>query len=551
VPRLGSTRADGGDRLTLLGSIDKPAAVAPAPKAKPPKRHTKLGFSILERACQYVGAMPGGIQGAGGSLPCMRAAVACVRGFRLSVDETVRVLQLAHNPNCTPPWPEDQLRHKAESAAKSDRVPFGYLLDRDDQYDGDHGVDGEPADDGTVDAFGATADDIGEPPHGRFDEGEQLGESSSSEQPTAQQPLRGLRHLGAVALLGRERILELAAKPIAYVWQDIAPPGVVTLIAGPPADGKTTLLFLVFAARANLEAPVGLLGREVQPAPPGQFLVLIEGEHSEASTSRKLVRSLKLMGIDDTALARVIIVARKAVRLGSLEWADVVTLVRAGLVSDIGIDTVARVSPGDGDSEREQVAIFDGVAQAIEQAPDAVQPPNVWAVAHTRKNNTSGELADVSGSVQRVGQSDSVLLMKAERVDGRVVSTRVVFAKLREDPDEYPEPAEIVIDGGVLRTGAAKSAVADDRPLEARILDALAGGPKTKSAISRLLKRNKDDLQPAFDALFTARSIKTTTVEIKGREYTALTIRVTPYPTPYPDHAVPTPDVTPDEAEPC
>jgi hypothetical protein len=376
----------------------------------------------------------------------------------------------------------------------------------------------------------------------------------SSEQPTAEQPLRGLRHLGAVAVVGRERILELASKPIEYVWVDIAPPGIVTLIAGPPADGKTTLLFLIFGARANLETPITLLDREVRPAPPGQYLVLIEGEHSEASTARKLVRSLRLLAVDDVALERIIIIARKAVKLGSPEWQEVVQLVRVGLVSDIGIDTVARIAYGDSDSEREQVAIFEGVAQAIESAPAGVLPPNIWAVAHTRKNNTTGELADVSGSVQRVGQSDSVLLMKAERVDGRVVSTRVVFAKLREDPDEYPEPAEIVIANGVLTTGATPN-VTDDRPLETRILDALASGPKTKSALSGLLKRNKLDLERAITALFGVRAIESTTVTIRGRDYPGFrartAARLTPDCTPDSHYAGPTPDSTPDEAEPC
>ena len=383
-------------------------------------------------------------------------------------------------------------------------------------------------------------------PSGRFDD----EETENVERPTSEHPLRGLRHLGAVALVGRKRILELAAKPIEYVWVDIAPPGTVTLIAGPSADGKTTLLFLILGARASLETPISLLGREIRPAPPEQYVVLIEGEHSEASTSRKLVKSLALQGVDDMALERVVIVARKAVKLGSPEWLDVVSMVRAGLVSDIAIDTVARIAYGDSDSEREQVAIFEGVAQAIESAPEGALPPNVWAVAHTRKNNTTGDLADVSGSVQRVGQSDSVLLVKAERIDGRVVSTRVVFAKLREDPDEYPEPAELRIANGVLSSGTVVRP-ADDRPLEERIVEELATGAKTKTALSKALQRNKGDLEPAFTTLFASRRITTTTVTIKGREYTAFELKVTPYVTPYPDHTVPTPDATPDEAVPC
>jgi hypothetical protein len=78
------------------------------------------------------------------------------------------------------------------------------------------------------------------------------------------------------------------------------------LVAGKSGDGKTTLLFLVLGARANLEAPITLLGREILPAPPGQFVVLIEGEHSEASAARKLVQSIpaRLAGMGRRCPAR-------------------------------------------------------------------------------------------------------------------------------------------------------------------------------------------------------------------------------------------------------
>ena len=121
-----------------------------------------------------------------------------------------------------------------------------------------------------------------------------------------------------------------------------------------------------------------LLGRQVEPAPVGAWVVLIEGEHSESSAARKLLRSVRLLRLDERALDRVILIARKAVRLGSPEWADVVRLIAAGLVSDIALDTVARVAPSDSDSEREQTAIFDLVAQAIDAAPSEATRPTAW-----------------------------------------------------------------------------------------------------------------------------------------------------------------------------
>jgi hypothetical protein len=248
-------------------------------------------------------------------------------------------------------------------------------------------------------------------------------------------------------------------------------------------------------------------------------VVLIEGEHGESSSARKLIASFDALGLDNEGLVRLILVARKAVRLGSAEWQDVVRLVAAGLVSDIALDTVARVAPANADNEAEQVAIFDQVAQAIEQAPDGRQP-TAWALMHTRKNG-GRELADVSGSAQRTGQADSVFLLEASKTDGRVDEVKVTFAKLRETPDEYPEPVTFALvkdEGGVRRftEGSAKPAK-DDRPLEVRILELLATGPKTKSWLSDKLGRRRDQVDDALSNLFANHEIRTTEVTIGGR----------------------------------
>jgi hypothetical protein len=339
--------------------------------------------------------------------------------------------------------------------------------------------------------------------------------------PTAADPLRGLRHLGIVAVMGRQRLLDLAAKPIAYVWQDIAVAGTIVLISGPPAEGKTTLLFLVIAARLNTGEAVQLLGRRIEPAPPGKWIVLIEGEHSEASTSRKLLKSIRLLGIDESALDRVIVVARKAVRLGSPEWLDVEHMVSLGLVSDIAIDTIARCAPADANDEREQVAIFDAIATTIEKAPEG-ENPLVWTVAHNRKNG-SGGLADVSGSAQRTGQADTVLMIAGEKVGGQTVSTTVTFPKLREDPDEYPLPVTFAITGGTIVTQGVT--LNDDRPLETRILEQLELGPRTANALGEALGRSGVDIQKAISNLFEARSIVSAMFKVRGQDRKGFQIR--------------------------
>lgn len=352
-------------------------------------------------------------------------------------------------------------------------------------------------------------------------------------------PLAGLSELSRVAVVGRAALTELAQRPILYIWQDIAIVGIVVVLAGGAGCGKTTLLFLILVARMNLGAPVKVLGRDVTPAPPGTFVVLIEGEHADTSAARKLVRSCALLGIDEVALDRVILIARKSVRIGSPAWEDIVALVRRGLVSDIALDTLARVAPGDANDEREQVAIFDLVTQAIDAAPTEATKPVVWANAHTKKG-AEVDLEAVSGSTQRTGQADTVLMVNAERRDGRVTSSRVTFLKLREDPDDYPSPVEFTVTKTAIVVADAPKAN-DERPLEVRILERLQLGPQTKNKLATDLSRNKDDIDTAITNLFDARQITTSSVEIRGRSFKAFALRSADE-----RSSTSTPDATPD-----
>jgi hypothetical protein len=334
--------------------------------------------------------------------------------------------------------------------------------------------------------------------------------------PTLEDPFRGIARLAGAALLGRDRIVDLAARPIEYLWADIALAGIIVVIAGGPGSGKTTLLFLILAARLNRGAPLTLLGREVTPAPSDRYLVLVEAEHGDASTARKLLRSCSLLGVDYEALDRIIVIARRSVRIGSPEWAEIGRLVAAGLVSDLALDTLARVAPADANSEQEQVSIFAEIARTLDMAPSGQPKPVAWVVAHTKKD-TADELSDVSGSTQRVGQADTVLLVKAERRDGRVVSSRVVFAKLREEPDDYPAPQEYSLAKEQLVEQSAP-AVGDERPLEERILERLALGPQTKNGLRSALGRSDAHIEGAITNLFSAKAIRTTSVKVRGSD---------------------------------
>jgi hypothetical protein len=280
-------------------------------------------------------------------------------------------------------------------------------------------------------------------------------------------------------VVGRDKIIELAERPIVWLWDFIATAGLTVLLAAGPGSGKTTLLFLLLAARANRGMPVSILGHVVAPAPSGKWMVVIENEHSDESAARILRRSCDLLGIGDEALEMIILVARGNVRIGAPAWMDVETLIAAGLVSDVAIDTLARCSPtADANSEQEQVEIFSLIANAIERAPSADTRPTVWVAAHTRKKGAGAlTLEDVSGSTQRSGQADVVLLMDTERADGKVVSVKATFAKVREKcAEDWPEPVSYIVRKNCVElVDAPKN---NDGPLTERIVDRLrAEGP--------------------------------------------------------------------------
>lgn len=94
---------------------------------------------MLERARRYLAQMPPAIAGSGGHVAAFRAAAVLVRGFELSVDDAVSLLREDYNPHCEPPWSDAELRHKAEDAAKADKIPLGYLLNGKNKGGARHG----------------------------------------------------------------------------------------------------------------------------------------------------------------------------------------------------------------------------------------------------------------------------------------------------------------------------------------------------------------------------------------------------------------------------
>lgn len=366
------------------------------------------------------------------------------------------------------------------------------------------------------------------PPPGMFDDEPPLKvvawNGKGKPTPTAEDPMLGLAILPKIVMRGRENILAEAKKPIEYVWHEIAVAGTVNLIAGPPAEGKTTLLFLLLACRMS-PTPKPFLGRVVLPSPPGKFVVLIEAEHSDGGTARKLIQSFETVDVSTDGLDKVLVIARKSVKIGDSAWSEVAYLVSLGLVSDIAVDTLARASSADSNNEEAQAEIFETIAMTIERASSALDRPTVWLVAHSKKNDRTGGLGDVSGSTQRTGQSDTVIMVSGTKIEsGETTKSTVTFPKLREPPDIYPKPATFSVlrapDGKrYLSSDTVTAAELNSKPLEEQVWDQLTE-PRTKADLAERLKRSKGDIAEAVNALFAAGRLSGAEVSYPGKNRT-------------------------------
>lgn len=85
-------------------------------------------LTINERARRYVAAMPPAVAGSQGHNATFAAACALVKGFNLSVDEAMPILE-DFNQRCAPAWSARELEHKLRQAdTTADPEPRGYLI---------------------------------------------------------------------------------------------------------------------------------------------------------------------------------------------------------------------------------------------------------------------------------------------------------------------------------------------------------------------------------------------------------------------------------------
>lgn len=99
---------------------------------------------IIERARRYVAQMDPAIEGSGGHTATFKVAVALVKGFSLSPEEALPIME-DYNFRCEPPWCLQDLQHKLRSAEQSgDKRSPGYLLEGGKRKPEEAGVAPEP-----------------------------------------------------------------------------------------------------------------------------------------------------------------------------------------------------------------------------------------------------------------------------------------------------------------------------------------------------------------------------------------------------------------------
>lgn len=116
---------------TILAPSDFPAMHRPSDREPGDPVHDRRVSGALndrvDRARRFLQSVEPAVAGKHGDLRTFRICCRVVRGFDLSDEEAVSVLQ-TWNAKCEPPWPERQLLEKVQNARKYGREPYGGLL---------------------------------------------------------------------------------------------------------------------------------------------------------------------------------------------------------------------------------------------------------------------------------------------------------------------------------------------------------------------------------------------------------------------------------------
>ena len=323
-----------------------------------------------------------------------------------------------------------------------------------------------------------------------------------------------LKQFLEIAVTGEE-IEKASNEPVDWVWPPYVASGSICLVAGNTSGGKTSFIFLLLAAR-TASKPIEFLGHLVTPAPAGQYIVVVEPEHSKGSSARKFKKSARLLGLDSKEVFKrlIIVSGSRSLVVGDLRWRQLCGLIRAGLVSDVLLDTIASTTTEEGSDEQAQAALFDKLRLAIENAPPKQSPPVIWPCTHTRKPSKDADeeidLAAVSGSLQRAAQSNTVLMLRANRRDYKIVSATIFFLKTKEEPVEGFKDHELTPKTFTVGHDRLQLLGKKITNLVDVIYDMLCLAPDglSMSGLGERTKRNKPDIRTALDTLIKNKKVR-------------------------------------------
>ena len=141
--------ADGLPRLSKLanwsalgGKIHRPVPPPPPPRPEIPIDDAEMRWRV-DRAKAYLAKCDGAVSGQGGHNRTFAVTSALVNGFLLPPDVALNLLLGDYNPRCSPPWSEQEFKHKVESAITAgppEGKTYGWLLG-DDAGSDMHGND--------------------------------------------------------------------------------------------------------------------------------------------------------------------------------------------------------------------------------------------------------------------------------------------------------------------------------------------------------------------------------------------------------------------------
>jgi hypothetical protein len=117
---------DYGDINRSFEPADFPTP-SPVP-TRAPLRLPPTTLKAIDRARQYIAAIPPAVSGQRGDIHTFRTCCRVVRGFALADDEALDVLR-DWNSRCEPPWSDRELADKLSRARRYGREPIGCLLE--------------------------------------------------------------------------------------------------------------------------------------------------------------------------------------------------------------------------------------------------------------------------------------------------------------------------------------------------------------------------------------------------------------------------------------